>query len=51
MTPDAARVTPRWWQDPVWQAIPWTCPRCGRTAPGTPAIGEPCACGFREEGD
>jgi hypothetical protein len=40
-------ITP-WSIDPVWQRTPWTCPRCGREYPGTPEVGQPCICGFRE---
>jgi hypothetical protein len=40
-----------WWTDPAWRAIPWTCPRCGTTTPGTPAVGELCRdSGFRRQG-
>ncbi len=41
-------ITP-WWTDPAWQTIPWTCPRCSRRYPGTPAAGERClTCGYFE---
>lgn len=42
-------IPPRWWTDPVWLRLSWSCPRCGWTTTGVPEAGEPCGhCGYRE---
>jgi hypothetical protein len=51
MTTIQTTAPPRWWTDPGWATTAWTWPRFGRTSPGTPEIGEPCACGYRETAD